>query len=131
MLAVRFHTRISITLIWLQNDLYGKNLLKCSYAAFQGREMASICSKSSQARELRNTRPGRKKKKTRKKRLWKILAPKKLLLLLNYFTQFVSENINENTYPFKIYSILAIKNSFSLSYTFCFYFVVFWLAFQT
>lgn len=43
--------------------MYHKALvLKCSYVDFQGREMTSVCSESMQAKELRNTRPGRKKK---------------------------------------------------------------------
>lgn len=38
-------------------------MLKCSCVDFQGREMASICSESTQAEELILDQEGRKKKK--------------------------------------------------------------------
>lgn len=78
------YTHIILTFI---NPIYHKNLLKCSYVDFQGREVASICSESTQVKGLRNTRSDTKKsKKTNKlkKKLLKVPAPKKFLLLLNY-----------------------------------------------
>lgn len=43
------------------NTIYHKNLLQYAHVDIQGREIASICSESTQAKGLRNTRSETKK----------------------------------------------------------------------
>lgn len=52
------------------NPIYHKNLLQCSYVDVQGREMASICSESTQAKGLRNTKSESKKTPTKTNKLF-------------------------------------------------------------
>lgn len=61
--------------------MYCENLLlKCSCVDFQGREMASICSESTQAEELIPDHEGGKKKTRKKKKPGKKYCEKFLLL---------------------------------------------------